>query len=553
MESRFPSLLYARLIAWLVLLYGLLSIAESLMRQLQIHGHHHIHELLLTLPVLFGLGYIYLGTLLLRLKRNAWLAGLALSAAVFIVNLSTFTDRYHDGMHLHPLESGMRLMLPALVFVMLSVNRNVFRVQSDRVGFRQALRITLAVLAAALLYGVAGFVLLDQHDFHQEISIVTALHQTIDQFGLTTASVVPHTARARLFMDSLSAVSAAAALSIVLAFFQPIRLRIKPQLRDRIRAEELLRQYPSDIDDFFKLWPHDKHYFFDAERKSGLAYHVSTGVALVVGDPFGDPERFAALGRIFQEFCFVNDWRAAFVHVGDHHLELYKDLGFRAQKIGEEAVLNLQTFAEHRNDKYFRQIRNRFTKLGYTTEVLEAPLDEHTLSDLAAISREWLERPGRAERGFMLGSYSSDYMQASRVVVARDADGTICGFMNLVPTYEPKTANYDLLRCRADAPGNSNDFLVLGAIDYLQADGCQTLNLGLCPLAGLDEAPETTTVIEKALQFIYANGDRFYSFSGLTRFKAKYHPDWENRYIVYSGGPAGFARAMGALTRAMRI
>jgi phosphatidylglycerol lysyltransferase len=180
-------------------------------------------------------------------------------------------------------------------------------------------------------------------------------------------------------------------------------------------------------------------------------------------------------------------------------------------------------------------------------------LNAHTLNDLAAISQEWLQRPGRAERGFMLGSYSSDYMQLSRVVVARDAEGVICGFMNLVPTYEPTTANYDLLRCRANAPGNCNDFLVLGAIDYLQTEGCQTLNLGLCPLTGLDEVPETTTVIEKALRFIYANGDRFYSFSGLTRFKAKYHPDWENRYIVYSGGPAGFARAMGALTRAMRI
>lgn len=553
MELHPSGLLYARLIAWLVLVYGLTSIAGSLARQLQIQGHHPVHELLFALPVLFGLGYVYLGTLLLRLKRNAWWTALVLSAGVCALNLSTLADRYHDGLHLSPAASSLRVLLPALMFGMLLLSRDVFRVRSDRVGFKQALQVSVAVLLITLLYGVVGFVVLDRHDFHQEISIVTALHQTIDQFGLTTASVVPHTVRARLFMDSLSVISVGAAVSIVLAFFQPIRFRVKPLLRDRQLAETLLQKYPSDIDDFFKLWPHDKHYFFNADQSAGLAYHVSAGVALVVGDPFGDPQNFAELAKMFQEFCFVNDWRAAFVHVSTRHLDLYKELGYKTQKIGEEAVLQVRAFAEHTNDKYFRQIRNRFTKLGYTTELLIPPHDAQLLDKLAEISQEWLQRPGRAERGFMLGSYSSSYMQLSRVVVARDAEGVVRGFMNLVPTYEPGTANYDLLRCRADAPGNCNDFLVLAAIDYLQAEGCELLNLGLCPLAGLDETSETTSLIDKALRFIYANGDRFYSFSGLTRFKAKYHPNWENRYIVYGGGPAGFARALTALTRAMRI
>jgi len=151
----------------------------------------------------------------------------------------------------------------------------------------------------------------------------------------------------------------------------------------------------------------------------------------------------------------------------------------------------------------------------------------------------------------LLGSYSADYMQQSRVVVARDADGKVQGFMNLVPTFEPGHINYDLLRCRPDAPGNCNDFLLLGLIDR-QADGDAVLNLGLSPLAGLDETPEITNVIDTALRLIYANGDRFYSFTGLHRFKAKYHPKWEARYVVYTGGPGVFARIMTALTRAMK-
>jgi phosphatidylglycerol lysyltransferase len=505
------------------------------------------------LPILFGLGYIYLGMLLLRLKRNAWLMGLLLSVSMFALNLTTLADRYSDGLHLRPFESVVRLALPLLVFAMLFVSRDVFRVRSDRVGFRQAVRASAVVLIVALLYGTVGYIVLDRHDFHQEISLAAAMHQTIDQFGITTPNVVPHTVRARLFTDSLSVLSIGVVVSVALAFFQPIRFTLRPQYRERDQAQDLLTRFPSDIDDFFKLWPQDKHYFFDASHEAGLAYHVAQGVALVVGDPFGDPRRFPRLLRAFQELCFVNDWRPAFVHIGDHNHALYKKLGYSLQKIGEEAVLDLETFQAERNSKYFRQIRNRFIKQGYRVALLEPPFDLELMRRLQHISQMWLERPGRAERGFMLGSFSAEYMERSRVAIVCDGEGVVRGFMNIVPTFEAYAANYDLLRCAPEALGNCNDFLLMELIDILHADGIKSLNLGLCPLKGLDEAPEVTGIIDAALRFVYANGDRFYSFTGLTRFKAKYHPAWEARSVAYMGGPAGFAHTMTALTRAMRI
>jgi lysylphosphatidylglycerol synthetase-like protein (DUF2156 family) len=53
------------------------------------------------------------------------------------------------------------------------------------------------------------------------------------------------------------------------------------------------------------------------------------------------------------------------------------------------------------------------------------------------------------------------------------------------------------------------------------------------------------------MRFVYANGDRFYSFSGLHRFKSKYEPTWTNRYIAYRGGVRGFSRSLYALNKAM--
>jgi phosphatidylglycerol lysyltransferase len=77
--------------------------------------------------------------------------------------------------------------------------------------------------------------------------------------------------------------------------------------------------------------------------------------------------------------------------------------------------------------------------------------------------------------------------------------------------------------------------------------------LGLCPLAGLDAKTEEASLMDGALRFLYANGDRFYSFSGLQRFKSKYHPAWEPRYIAYPGGVRNFTRIVAALNRTMKV
>jgi len=61
------------------------------------------------------------------------------------------------------------------------------------------------------------------------------------------------------------------------------------------------------------------------------------------------------------------------------------------------------------------------------------------------------------------------------------------------------------------------------------------------------------SLIDNAMRFVYANGDRLYSFSGLYRFKAKYEPEWSDRYIAYRGGLRGFSRTLNALNRTMKV
>jgi phosphatidylglycerol lysyltransferase len=545
-----------RIIGLTVITYGFIIIAGSFIRQFHAHGRHDIDAVFAVLPLLIGLSYVYLGSLLIRRKYTAWVTAIVLSLFTLAINAVQLHKLSYSG---EPdWMSALRFVVPGMVCLLLYVSRSSFRVKSDMVSFRQALQVSTILLLVAFLYGVGGFMLLDRHDFHQEITPTTAVHQTLDQFGLTTNSLVAHSRRSRIFLDSLPVVSFGAIAYAAISFFQPLRLRLASEKSHRMQAEELLRAYPSDIDDYFKLWPNDKHYFFDVTGRAGLAYHVNRGVALVVSDPFGDRKRYAALLVKFQELCFVNDWLASFVHVSDKYRHLYERAGLHLQKIGEEAILDLTHFQGQqtgKDGKYYRQIRNRFVKLGYKVEVIQPSHSPEVLLRLRQISDEWLNKPGREERGFMLGYHDDAYLQSGALALVYDETGTIQGFMNLVPTFEDKLANYDLLRCSQAAPGNCNDFLLLGLIDYLLEQGYTTLNLGLSPLAGLDEPGESKdkSLVDNALRFAYTNGDRFYSFSGLKRFKEKYKPDWEPRYIAYPGGVRNFTRTVAALNRAMKI
>ncbi len=79
--------------------------------------------------------------------------------------------------------------------------------------------------------------------------------------------------------------------------------------------------------------------------------------------------------------------------------------------------------------------------------------------------------------------------------------------------------------------------------------------MGLSPLVGIDEAKTSDfSLITSLLKVVYANGNRFYSFQGLFRFKSKFEPKWRNRYVVYRGSSfSGFVKTMNSLVKAMRI
>lgn len=153
----------------------------------------------------------------------------------------------------------------------------------------------------------------------------------------------------------------------------------------------------------------------------------------------------------------------------------------------------------------------------------------------------------------MMGYHSGPYLQQCELIVAYDNEGMIQGYLNIVPTYNNEEANFDMVRSAKTALGNINDYLIMSLISYTGANGYKTVNLGLCPLSGLAKKSEEGSFVDSALRFFYANGDRFYSFSGLHRFKSKYEPEWRSRYIAYRGGVRSLPRILNNLNSVMKI
>ncbi len=545
------------LISSLIVLHGIFLLIISLDKDFTYKKYLLQSSFFVNFSVLLGLSLVFLSIQLLRAKKNAWIIGITLYITMTVLFIYDEFFKRTPYIGKVTLLKGVNLIFLVLLIYFLTKWRKLYKVKSDITSLRFGLLIFTIVMIIMIIYGVSGFMLMDKSDFHRELNFTTSLHYTIDQFNITTQPLRPYTKKARLFMDSLSTVSFLAIVYGLFAIFQPIRFRYEDQSDSRKSMENLLNYSGSESEDFFKIWPHDKKYYLYEDLKAGLAYKVSKGMAICLGDPVGDSRKFKKLITNFQKDCYINNWNVSFVHATDKYLKIYKTLGFNNQLIGQEAVVDINVFSNVTSkNKYFRHISNKFIKQSYSCEILTPPHNEAVLNRLEEVSKQWLSIPGRSERGFAMGYFSREYMNMCRVYVVRDAASTIQAFINLIPAeFDKEEATYDLLRHSTNQIGNINDYLIINFIEYLKNNGYKKLNMGLSPLSGIDEnKTKDFSLINTLLKLVYANGNRFYSFQGLYRFKSKYEPTWRNRYVVFRGPSfSGFIKTMNALVKAMHI
>jgi phosphatidylglycerol lysyltransferase len=423
--------------------------------------------------------------------------------------------------------------LSLILIVLLILSRKVFTVESSIPSLRWGV-ISLAVgFAVALTYGVLGFWFLDTREFGINFTIGASVKQTISilaQGG--DADIIPKTRHARWFLDSLNVLTLAAMAYALFAVFRPVVYRYRTLPHERKLAVDITVRYGRSALDFFKYWP-DKTFFFSDSRQCYISFRVGGGYAVVLGDPVGPEEEIEPIVRRFVEYCANNDWRVAFHQTLPDFLPIYRKLGFRKLKIGDDAVVDLTGFSlDGKEAKKLRHAINQLEKQGVKFVRYDPPILPEVMSQLKQISDGWLQIPGRRERTFTLGLFDHEYVRMTPVYAAVDGTGRILAFMNGIPSYCKGEATIDLMRHLPDAPPGIMDFLFAKLFFAKKEEGFQRFSLGMAPMAGFSEHEEASAE-ERAVHYFMQQLNFLFSYQGLLHYKAKFATIWEPRYTIY--------------------
>ena len=279
----------------------------------------------------------------------------------------------------------------------------------------------------------------------------------------------------------------------------------------------------------------DKRLLFHPAGDAFLMYQVSGGSWIALGDPVGPAERDEELVWAYRELVDRRGARTVFYQVSSRSLPLYVDLGLSLLKLGEEAKVPLGDFhLEGSARADLRQSRRRAERDGATFEVVPPEAVPALLPRLRQISDAWLEDKATAEKGFSLGSFSERYIAEFPVAIVR-AEGDVVAFANLWPTATREELSVDLMRFGPDAPRGTMDYLFIKLMLWGRVEGYRWFNLGMAPLSGLENRA-LAPLWHRMGSFLFRHGESFYNFEGLRRYKEKFDPVWEPRYLASPGG-----------------
>jgi phosphatidylglycerol lysyltransferase len=318
--------------------------------------------------------------------------------------------------------------------------------------------------------------------------------------------------------------------------FRPALLEsVLPGFADLNRAYGIVSAVPRTTANLALLG--DKTLIFSESGKGLLMYGIEGRSWVALGDPIGSHEEVVELAWRFRELCDRYGGWPVFYEVSPVFLPVYLDLGMSLVKLGEEARVRLAGFSlEGSHRKGFRSIHNRFPKEGYQFSVLSREEVVTKLAELKAISDAWLSSKNTREKGFSLGCFDEDYLNRFPAGIIQQG-GKIVAFANLWLGGQNEELSIDLMRHTLDAPNGVMDYLFIELMLWGKQQGYQWFNLGMAPLAGIDDR-SLAPLWNKLAARIFRHGENFYNFQGLRGYKEKFDPEWEPRYLAYSGGLA---------------
>lgn len=255
----------------------------------------------------------------------------------------------------------------------------------------------------------------------------------------------------------------------------------------------------------------------------------------------------------------------SFYNVTEDDLALFRDYGFQATKLGEEAAIDLDDWrCRGGSFEWLRRQVNYCRRHGLqVTEVVREDLADDewsgTLAELIDVSNSFLAaKPQAAELRFLDGVFNPYALGRRRIFVARSQTGhngmrRIEGFLMCNPYQNGAGWAFEIYRQRPDAIRGTIPFLMHEAIETLRGENAQRVSLCLVPGLRAESAlPGDSALVRRGLSL----GSRYFNFifdtAGLYHFKSRFRPKFESRYLcarptVTIGSAWSLVRLLGVL------
>jgi lysyl-tRNA synthetase class 2 len=482
-------------IAWAAAAVGAISVASALTPEMA----NRFDEVQSVLPpgvphaarlvaLAVGFALVWLSRGLAQRRRRAWQLAVGLVVVTAAAHLA-------KGLDFEEATAGLALLGLLLAY------RGRYDVQGDPATRRPALALAAGIAALVALPAAVSLPLAWTH-----------LPDRVDDLADVTAGLLAYAA---LYL-----------------WLRPLGERVRQSVEERREVRHALETHGDDSLDFFAL-RRDKSWFFSASRRSFLAYRVVGSAALVCGGPVGPDEELLPLIEEFRRLCRVRGWRLAVLNVRDEGLPLFRSIGLRSVKLGDEAVIRPSAFSlDGRPIRKVRQSVTRLHKAGYRVDVLRAgDVDERLRAELERVSDEW--RGNAPERGFTMAMDSLFAEPDGLLAVSSDPDGHVGGFMHLVRCPSSGGLSLSAMRRSRSTPNGLMEFLVAETVAWAREAGVPEISLNFCVFTDLLHGGAGRSLPGRAVRFVLLRLDALFQIERLHAFNRKFFPEWRPRHVCF--------------------
>ncbi len=474
-----------------------------------------------TITVITGILLIILAHGVWRCKHRAW----SLSMGVTIISLVSQVIKRSP---------VIEIVSMIVILFLLFFFRHEFKVRSTPFKLMNQLKTSLLVIVLLFCYSFLGYFLL-RKDFNHVVTPVALMgdYQNVVS-GTGSDLLVARTRRAQWFEESLLTINVFSLILIFAGLFAPL---IQSPIQTKEIAKkiaDLQRIFGWTSVSYFSLLQ-DKKYFFNGEEQA-LAYAISNGTAVVLGEPFSPVHDYP---HIIQRFCTTmmeSGLSTVFYLMTPQHQRFFKQAGLTSLKIGEEALIYPEQFDIQSPE--LKKIRNSISHVEKSSVTFQwFRLDQvpyRILAEFEQLHAHWVKHNSLPRLTFSVDFYPLPKDPAGFLAVAINSQHKVDACLTFLPYQNNSCLALDAMLRSSDSPNGVVEVLIAKSILFFREQHIKQISLGLVALAQTKSDEITPKLLQKGQTILFRYFHQFYNYQSLFLFKDKFHPQWEPRYLAFT-------------------